>query len=337
MPAGWLNLTYISFPDARFDRGYAGSGCVLSFTQLAAYRRVGGKPAAALAIQGARLKRLLAQVLIVGLRILARMPLRVARAAGAAIGAMAWWLNTRPARITMSNIDACFSRLSPRRRRDLCRASLLETGRLVGEMGLAWHGKAEVLARCVRTVEGAELIRAPLAGGILVLMPHFGNWEILSYVFRRVRVTCLYAPPRVAGLEHEMNRARGRWGAIMVPPGLRGLRAVKQALADGDVVGLLPDQTPSPAAGVWAPFFGQEALTMTLAHRLMTEKTRVILSTAQRVPGGFEVRHVGIDDRIRDPDPVTSATALNAAIEAAVLRDPAQYQWEYNRFRHALG
>ena len=267
---------------------------------------------------------------------MARMPLRVARAAGAGVGAMAWWFNTRPARITMSNIDACFSQLPRRQRRDLCRASLLETGRFVGEMGLAWHGKADALARCVRTVEGAELIREPPAGGMLVLMPHFGNWEILSYVFRRTTVTCLYAPPRIPGLEHEMNRARERWGAIMVPAGLRGLRAIRQTLADGGVAGLLPDQTPSPAAGVPAPFFGQDALTMTLAHRLMTAKTRVILSTAQRVPGGFEVRHVRIDDQIRDPDPVTSATALNAAIESAVLRDPAQYQWEYNRFRRAL-
>ena len=287
-------------------------------------------------MQDTPLKRALTQGLIAGLRIMARLPLRVARAAGAGIGAMAWWLNTRPARITMSNIDACFSQLPRRQRRDLGRASLLETGRFVGEMGLAWYGKADALARYVHTVEGAELIREPSAGGMLLLMPHFGNWEILSYAFRRITVTCLYAPPRIPGLEREMNRARERWGAIMVPAGLRGLRTIRQTLADGRIVGLLPDQTPSPAAGVPAPFFGQEVLTMTLVHRLMTEKTRVVLSTAQRVPGGFEVRHVRIDDQIRDPDPWASATALNAVIESVVLRDPAQYQWEYNRFRRAL-
>lgn len=287
-------------------------------------------------MQGTRLKRTLVRGLIVALRIVARLPLRAARAVGAGIGAMAWWLNTRPARITALNIDTCFPRLSRRERRALCRASLLETGRAIGEMGLAWYGSADALARCVRTAEGAELLAEPPAGGTLILMPHFGNWEVLSYVLGQANVTGLYAPPRVPGLEDEISRARERWGVTMVPADFRGLRTVKQALADGDAVALLPDQTPSPAAGVPAPFFGQEALTMTLAHRLLTEHTRVMLSTAQRVPGGFEVRHVRVDDRIRDPDPVTSATAMNAAIETAVLRAPAQYQWEYNRFRYRL-
>lgn len=287
-------------------------------------------------MQDTPLKRALTRGLIAGLRIMARLPLRVARAVGICIGAMAWWLNTRPARITVLNIDACFPHLSRRERRDLCRASLLETGRLVGEMGFAWYGNADAMVRCVRTVEGAELASEPPAGGTLVLIPHFGNWEIMSYVFREANVTALYAPPRMPGLEDEMNRARGRWGPTMVRADLRGLRTVKRTLAAGGVVCLLPDQTPSPEAGVPAPFFGQEALTMTLARRLLTEQTRVILSTAQRVPGGFEVRHVLVDDRIRDLDPVTSAAAMNAAIETVVLRDPAQYQWEYNRFRHAL-
>lgn len=287
-------------------------------------------------MRGTHLKRALVRCLILALRIMARLPLRAARAVGAGIGAMAWWLNTRPARITVLNINRCFPRLSRRERRSLCRASLLETGRVIGEMGLAWYGSADALARCVRTVEGAELVDDPPAGGTLILMPHFGNWEILSYVFGQANVTGLYAPPRAPGLENEIGRARERWGVTMVPADVRGLRAVKQALADGRVVALLPDQTPSPAGGVPAPFFGQEALTMTLVRRLVTAETRVILSTAQRIPSGFEIRHVRIDDRIRDPDPVASATAMNAAIETAVLRDPAQYQWEYNRFRHAL-
>lgn len=279
------------------------------------------------------LKRALARCLIAVLRLMARLPLRVVRAAGTAIGLMAWLLNTRPARITAINIDACFPRLSPQERRSLCRRSLIETGRVIAETGFAWYGKANAVARRVRIVEGGELLDNTSPGGTLALMPHFGNWEILAYVFRRSAVTCLYTPPRVPGLEDEMIRARGRWGAKMVPADIRGLRAMKSAFVRGSIVGILPDQTPAPEAGVSARIFGREAMTMTLAHRLLTEQTRVILVTAQRTPGGFDVRVVQVDDRIRDPDPLASATAMNAAIEAAVSREPAQYQWEYNRFR----
>ncbi len=298
--------------------------------------RAPGKAAAAVESKMHIVKRVLARCLIATFRVMACLPLRTARAAGVAIGAVAWWLRTRPARITVMNINACFPHLSPAQRGTLCRRSLLETGRLVGEMGFAWYGKPERFARHVRIVEGAELVGKPLGKGVLLLMPHFGNWEILAYVIRRWAVTALYAPPRVPGLEDEMIRVRSRWGATMVPADIRGLRAVKRALEDGGVVGILPDQTPAPEAGVRAPIFGREAMTMTLAHRLLTEQTLVVVATAQRTRSGFDVRVVPVDDRIRDPDPIASATAMNAVIEAAVLREPAQYQWEYNRFRYPL-
>ena len=281
-------------------------------------------------------KRALVRCLIAGFHVMACLPLRAARAAGTVLGATAWWLKLRPARITLLNIDACFPHLSRRQRRELCRRSLIETGRLIAETGFVWYGEADALARVVRFVEGTELIDEPPVGGTLILMPHFGNWEILAYVFRQLRITALYAPPRVPGLEEEMIRARSRWGATMAAADIGGLRAVKRTLERGGFVGILPDQAPAPEAGVRAPFFGREATTMTLAHRLLTEQTRVIVATAQRTRGGFEVRCALVDDRIRDSDSVVSATVMNAAIESEVLREPAQYQWEYNRFRHPL-
>ena len=278
----------------------------------------------------------LARCLIAAFRVMARLPLRASRAVGTAIGATAWRLNTRPARITALNIEACFPRLSRRQRTELCRASLIETGRVIAEMGFAWYGKDDALARSVRVVEGADLLGKPAAQGTILIMPHFGNWEIFGYALRHTPIMCLYAPPRVAGLEREMIRARGRWGSTMVAADVRGLRAVKRTLEKGDIVGVLPDQTPAPEAGVRAPFFGQQALTMTLVHRLLRTRPQVILATAQRTNSGFDVRFAHMDDRIYDPDTVTSATAMNAAIESAVLRELAQYQWEYNRFRYRL-
>ena len=36
-------------------------------------------------------------------------------------------------------------------------------------------------------------------------------------------------------------------------------------------MGLLPDQVPPEGMGVWAPFFGKPAYTMTLATRLVLQ------------------------------------------------------------------
>ena len=60
-----------------------------------------------------------------------------------------------------------------------------------------------------------------------------------------------------------------------------------RALRRGEAVGLLPDQVPPEGLGVWAPFFGRPAYTMTLAARLLQQTGAVpLLMWAERLPRG---------------------------------------------------
>ena len=59
----------------------------------------------------------------------------------------------------------------------------------------------------------------------------------------------------------------------------------------------------------------------------------VLIGAAMRVPGGFAIRIERVDDAIRSPKLAESARAMNAAVEDVVAWDPAQYQWEYKRYR----
>ena len=52
-------------------------------------------------------------------------------------------------------------------------------------------------------------------------------------------------------------------------------------------MGLLPDQVPPEGMGVWAPFFGQPAYTMTLAARLVQQTgAAVAVLVTERLPRG---------------------------------------------------
>lgn len=55
---------------------------------------------------------------------------------------------------------------------------------------------------------------------------------------------------------------------------------------------------------------------------------------AERVEGGFKMVVIDADPSIYSDDALTSVRGLNASVEACVRRAPAQYQWEYKRFRH---
>ncbi len=185
------------------------------------------------------------------------------------------------------------------------------------------------------SLEGDDLLSTGPGGpGVLVLVPHFGNWEYLALILGRHGVAALYDPPRIRSLDGLIRDARSRTGATLLPIGTAGLRRLFRTLADGGVTAVLPDQVPKRNAGVYADFFGRPALTMTLAQRLAARTSaRVVLGSAVRCPGGFRVRFLELGSALRDPDPVVSATAMNRAIEALIRTEPEQYQWEYKRFK----
>lgn len=272
------------------------------------------------------------------LRLLGRLPLGGARALGSMVGLLAWLKRGRSYRVTVANLARCFPDWSPARRRRLVRQSLMETGKTAVEASLIWQKSTHALGRWIPVVEGDEAIGHALARGkgLIMLAPHLGNWELTAlFVARYGPLTALYQPPRQKRLEELVVRGRTKEGIRMVPTNRRGVGQLLASLKRGETVGILPDQVPNPGSGARvAPFFGQPALTMTLVHSLIQRTDcAVLLVVAERIPRGFRMR-------IREPDPEIyseaephSVAALNRSIEAAVRLAPAQYQWEYKRFR----
>ena len=120
------------------------------------------------------------------------------------------------------------------------------------------------------------------------------------------------------------------WFQCPVP----GLRTLIQALKDRQVVLVLPDQVPTRGSHVLVEFMGVKAQTTALVHALARrENVSVVLFTIQRVPKGFRVQVELAAPDLKDTDVEVAAQALNDEVARVVQRDPAQYQWEYKRFR----
>jgi Kdo2-lipid IVA lauroyltransferase/acyltransferase len=121
-----------------------------------------------------------------------------------------------------------------------------------------------------------------------------------------------------------------------VPTNRQGVVQLLRALERGEIVGILPDQEPDLSGGEFAPFFGKDALTMTLAARLANKTGAAVLcGFARRLPesAGFELVYRRADPQVASTEPLLAATALNRSVEACVLEEPMQYQWEYKRFK----
>jgi Kdo2-lipid IVA lauroyltransferase/acyltransferase len=240
--------------------------------------------------------------------------------------------------VTRINLQTCFPELRPAEIEKLARASLEATGRLTLEMGAVWCWPEHQWQRLVASVRGDDALSACQREkrGALILAPHIGNWEVLNlHVGRQFGLTAMYDPPRIAELDPIVREARMRAGSRLVPASASGIRALHRALADGGIIGLLPDQVPDRRAGVYAPFFGRPALTMTLAGRMMRRwRPSVFIGTALRLEpgGGFEIDFEPLP-YAPEADDETLAGAINAAVERCVRHRPDQYQWEYKRFK----
>ncbi len=272
------------------------------------------------------------------LKVLGRLPLSVGRALGGCAGWLMWLSSGRSARITRQNLALCQPQIKDRARERLVRQSLTETGKTVAEAAAVWTHSREWLQRHIIEVENDQLLGAALAEGqgLLVLAPHLGNWEVVGpFLADYGRLTALYQPPRQAALDQMILEGRRKGNIDLAPTNLRGVSQLLKALKRGEMVGILPDQVPEPGNGAEvAPFFGQPALTMTLVHSLIQRTgCRVVSVFAQRVPKGFKLVVLPVDERIYAKDAVESVAGLNRSVEDCVVRAPTQYQWEYKRFR----
>jgi KDO2-lipid IV(A) lauroyltransferase len=264
------------------------------------------------------------------------LPLAWQRALGRGFGRVVRWLDLREARIARRNLELVAPQLDGAERERQVLAILQATGANLMETLRVWtHGRADNLA-LVRAVRGRELLEAALAQGrgAIVAAPHFGNWELLiEYLASQAPFSLVYRVPEKRAGDVFLRRARAGAGVTLVPAESTAMRPLFRALKAGELVGITPDQQPKLGAGLFAPFFGREALTLTLVPRLAERSgAPVLLAWAEPVPGGFDIVIEDAPAAIADADTQRATTAMNAAVEAVARRRMEWYQWTYKRF-----
>ncbi|MBA4111061.1 MAG: lipid A biosynthesis acyltransferase [Leptothrix sp. (in: Bacteria)] len=278
---------------------------------------------------------------------LARWPLGVLHPVGAALG----WITYAASPSYRKRLKAHTNQAGLSRSQRW--SAVANAGRMVAELPRLWGRPAGVaLGDRVRWVH-PEVVEQALAKGkgVVLLSPHLGCFEICAQAYAerfgpQQPITALYRPAKQAWLAGILEHARNREHLHTAPATLSGVRQLLRALKSGQTLGMLPDQVPPEGMGVWAPFFGPPAYTMTMVNKLAFQTgASLVWLRGERL--GFWQRHkVGADfivhaqaaapglvEAVLRGDPAESAAALNHEMEGLIMQCPQQYLWGYNRYK----
>ena len=264
-------------------------------------------------------------------------PLSVLHALGGAIGWLVWAVSARYRAEFRANAQQAgipFNTAKP---------AIAEAGRFVSELPKLWMRPQ--FESCLGNVqfEGRSYAEAAFSEGrgVIFFGPHCGSFELGPQALAEIYgpITAIYRPARKPWLAAIEKASRQRPQLTVVPASLSGIRLMHKTLKSNHAVALLTDQVPPEGLGIWAPFFGKPAYTMTLAARLALQSGAVALPVScERLPMGRgyivkiwpAVR--GLDGGAKS-DLLAAVTRVNAAIEAIVRSQPGQYLWGYGRYK----
>lgn len=193
------------------------------------------------------------------------------------------------------------------------------------------------------TFKGEEHMRAALAQGrgVYVLCFHLGNWEAMGGAITR-NIAPAYVLVKKVGSDSvdrfvsEVRRHNGFLTIVRRKKG-DGYKAIKEALARGEIIGFVMDQARPGEPKL--PFFGHPAKTNTsFAAIWRRDPAPIVPGFAVRTAVGEhvveflpEVKPTLTDDA--EADVLRHSTEFNAVVEECVRRRPDQYFWMHNRWK----
>jgi KDO2-lipid IV(A) lauroyltransferase len=270
-------------------------------------------------------------------RFLSSWPLPLLHALGGLLGWLVWFVSPayrRNFRAQVAQAGLPFEQARP---------AIADAGRLAAELPRLWLRPQHESCLPQVQLEGREVVDGLRAQGrgVIFFSAHCGSFELAPQALAELYgpVTALYRPSRQPWLAELMRVSRQRPGLAMAPASLAGIRQMLKALRSGGSVALLTDQVPPEGLGLWAPFFGRPAYSMTLAAKLALQSGAALVPVrTERLPAGrgyrmqFQAPVPGLDVT-PPPDLLQAVTLVNQANEALILSLPGQYLWAYARYK----
>lgn len=265
------------------------------------------------------------------------LPYRLQLAMGRGLGLLFKRLMPRRVHIARTNLKLCFPEYSDDKIEALLTENMKNTGIAYFEVGMAWWWPDWRIKRKLH-VHGEEHLRQAQAdgSGVLLLLFHFLSLEVHARLHGFVEPAVgLYRPHNNAVMEFLQTRGRGRSNKYMIQR--RDVKAMMNALTEGDIAGYLPDQDYGRRRVEFVRFFKVPDASTTLGTMLFAKHPNckvMVTRCVRRSDGtGYDLYYEPALEGFPSGDDKADAVRVNQLTENAILQAPAQYLWVHRRFK----
>jgi len=264
------------------------------------------------------------------------LPLWVIAAIGNGIGSLLYVLAAERRHVGAINLKLCFPEMSEQARRQLLRDHFRLFARGLVERSILWWSTPERIRSLIR-VEGLAHFEAIKGQSAILLTPHFVGMDAGGqWIAQQTDTVCMYANQKSAYMTQLLLEKRARFRHQHLYSRQQGLRPIIKGMREGMPFIYPPDQDQGIKDGVFVPFFGVPAATMTSVSRIAQMTGAKVVPCITRVlPGGsgYVLTFYPAWENYPSGDAVADARRMNAFIEQRILEMPEQYFWLHKRFK----
>jgi KDO2-lipid IV(A) lauroyltransferase len=269
------------------------------------------------------------------------LPRGAALAFGRQLGSLAFILAFRRRQLALRNLElALGDEIQSQERMNIARRSFKHLGTLLPEFFQIPRLTPDSVSD-IMTFEGEEYLDAALAQGkgVFVLSAHMGNWDLMGAAFalRGYPLALITKTSRSEAINRIWMQYRADKGVKL----LKGRGTIKESLKhlkDGGMVGFALDQNARRTEGVFVPFFGREACTLT-SLALLARRTGSPVVPIHTIRTG-KGHHIVIEKPIehnpqpeQDQDIIERTREYTQWVEKVVRLHPDQWTWLHNRWK----
>ena len=190
----------------------------------------------------------------------------------------------------------------------------------------------------VEGLDGALKLLEKKKGGLL-LIGHFGNWELMGFMSKVIGnpILAIAKPIKQKRIDQWITGIRRVAGLELLPP-KNASQKVIQALSQNRLVGVLIDQRAKRSKGVWADFFGKKVPTHP-GLAVLALKTGAPVIPVFMVRNGFQKHRLMIKEPLKliqtgdfKKDIEANTQLFNDTLESMIRQYPDQWFWIHRRW-----